>query len=172
MSSVGLRSQRDALTRSQHEGSDPLLELSTARILALRSMSDENLDLIERGTNEADMEDFEAVTCEHCRRRRAPGLLDRAVDGAVDAWHAARDWRRSMRCMLSSSLSTIACATRADDYRKAIDVATTDRGSAASASLDEAFQREIEHQPEQPRRTCRRGRRGLAPPRYVSSLRR
>ena len=69
---VGLRSQRDALTRSQHEGSDPLLELSTARILALRSMSDENLDLIERGTDKADMEDFEAVTAEHRRRRRAP----------------------------------------------------------------------------------------------------
>ncbi len=48
---LALDAQEQALSRSQREGSDQLIVLSTARILALRSLSDENLHLIERGTD-------------------------------------------------------------------------------------------------------------------------
>lgn len=142
---VGLRLQRDALTRSQHEGSDPLLELSTARILALRSMSDENLDLIERGTDKADMEDFEAVTASIAGADGHPGLLDRAVDNAVDVETAARDAGiDALHAQFLRVHDRVRELALDYDYRTAIDVATTDE-SAASAALDEAFEREIEH---------------------------
>ena len=60
---VGSTAQGSALVRSQREGSDQLIVLSRARILALRSLSDENLRLIERGTEASDLEeDFAAVT--------------------------------------------------------------------------------------------------------------
>ena len=73
---VLLDSQRRSLSTSQREGSDPLVMLSTARILALRSLSDENLDLIERGTEPAHMEDFDDVTA------GAGELLERASQAA------------------------------------------------------------------------------------------
>jgi hypothetical protein len=47
-----------ALAAAQEEGSDHFLVLSAARILTLRSMSDENLDLIERGTASTYLDDF------------------------------------------------------------------------------------------------------------------
>jgi hypothetical protein len=140
--SVGLQSQRDALTRSQNEGSDPLLELSTARILALRSMSDENLDLIERGTNEADMADFDSVTASVAGSEAKPGLLDQAVEGAVDEAAAARLSKLDALHGQFLAAHDRVRALTADDYRKAIAAAVTIE-APASATLDKAFQREI-----------------------------
>jgi hypothetical protein len=141
--SVGLRAQRDALTRSQREGSDPLLVLSSARILALRSMSDENLDLIERGTNKADMADFDAVSASIAGNDEKPGLLDRAANGAADAGTAARiaelDALHARFLAVHDRVRDLA----ADDYNKAIATAVTDQAHA-SATLDEAFARDIE----------------------------
>ena len=54
--------QQQALARSERDGSDLLIALSTMRILALQSLSDENLYLIERGTVPSYREDFDAVT--------------------------------------------------------------------------------------------------------------
>ena len=52
-----LRRQADALVESRDDGAEPVTALSTARILTLRSLSDDNLDLIERG--DENQEDFE-----------------------------------------------------------------------------------------------------------------
>ena len=141
--SVGLRAQRDALTRSQREGSDPLLVLSTARILALRSLSDENLDLIERGTNEADMEDFDAVTASIAGSEGTHGLLDQAAEAAVDAAAAARVAELGALHARFLAVHGRVRDLAADDYNKAIAIAVTDQ-ARASATLDEAFAREIE----------------------------
>jgi hypothetical protein len=141
--SVGLRAQRDALTRSQREGSDPLLVLSSARILALRSMSDENLDLIERGTNKADMDDFDAVSASIAGSDEQPGLLDRAANGAADAETEARiaelDSLHAQFLAAHDRVRDLA----ADDYNTAIAAAVTDQ-ARASATLDAAFAQEIE----------------------------
>ncbi|HWS45051.1 MAG TPA: hypothetical protein VN636_04250 [Acidimicrobiia bacterium] len=60
--SIGaLVAQQNALTRSQREGSDALQILSTARILTLRSFSDENLELIQRGATPEYIPDFDRV---------------------------------------------------------------------------------------------------------------
>ena len=73
---LALDAQEQALSRSQREGSDQLIVLSTARILALRSLSDENLHLIERGTDPAHREDFDLVTA---HVGGTDGLLDDAT---------------------------------------------------------------------------------------------
>ena len=59
---VSFTREQDSLLRAQREGSDGVIVLSTARILTLRALSDENLDLIERGTVAAYIEDFDDVT--------------------------------------------------------------------------------------------------------------
>jgi hypothetical protein len=49
---------QDALVRSNRNGASPLQILSTGRILSQRSLSDENLDLIQRGTDLSYATDF------------------------------------------------------------------------------------------------------------------
>jgi hypothetical protein len=141
---LGLQAQRHALTESQHEGSDPLIVLSTARILALRSMSDENLDLIERGTNAVNMAHFASDTASVVGVDGHSGLLDRAVGRATDVETAARV--AAIRALHDRFLAVHAQVQElagADDYRSAIGVATTDE-ARASAALDAAFGRELE----------------------------
>ena len=50
--------QGRSLARSQRDGADQLIVLSTIRILALRSLSDDNLHLSERGTDQTYRDDF------------------------------------------------------------------------------------------------------------------
>jgi hypothetical protein len=50
--------QENALRKSQADGAEQLLTLSTARILALQSLADVNLDLIARGTEKQYLDDF------------------------------------------------------------------------------------------------------------------
>ena len=77
---VRLDAQGSALASSQREGSDQLTVLSTARILALRSLSDDNLRLIERGTDTSDLEDdFATVTASVGGADGSGGLLGTAA---------------------------------------------------------------------------------------------
>ena len=73
-----LHSQQASLLRSQREGSDQLIVLSTARILALQSLSAENLRLIERAT-EPHLEHFEEATASIGAPDGATGLLGAAA---------------------------------------------------------------------------------------------
>jgi hypothetical protein len=79
--------QRGELDNSQQRGADPLLIASAARILLLRSLNDENLDLIERGTDQAHMADFDAVR-DVLGTAEAPGLIALAVGTSADANYA------------------------------------------------------------------------------------
>jgi hypothetical protein len=67
--------EQHALQRSQSVGSNPLQVLSAARILALRTFSDENLDLIERGAASSYMPDFNSLTAD-LTNEHGTGLLD------------------------------------------------------------------------------------------------
>jgi hypothetical protein len=58
---VAFTHERDLLNASQHRGADSLQIVSTARILTLRSFSDDSLELIERGAAPEYMPDFDAV---------------------------------------------------------------------------------------------------------------
>ena len=76
---IVLDAQERALVRSQREGADQLIVLSTMRILALRSLSDENLNLIERGTEAEYREDLAAVTASVGGTDGSGGLLGNAA---------------------------------------------------------------------------------------------
>jgi len=138
---IGLRSQRGALAESQRGGSDPLIVLSAARILALRSLSDENLDLIRRDTQQAS--DFATVTVSISGDEDSRGLLDRAASQAVDA--AASSGVTEIQRLHDQFLATHDRVRRlADeyDYDAAITLARNDE-AAASDALDKAFASEI-----------------------------
>jgi len=137
-----LRSQRDALAQSQREGSDSLIYLSTARILALRSLSDENLDLIDR-PNQIAMDDFDARTVSISGGEAKPGLLDQAATEAADSATAARVARiEDLHDEFVASHQRVRGFAAEYDYKNAISVATTDEAEA-SAALDRAFESEI-----------------------------
>lgn len=58
VSSVALSHEQHALEKARATGADPLEVVAAARILTLRSFSDENLDLIERGAVSGYLPDF------------------------------------------------------------------------------------------------------------------
>jgi hypothetical protein len=139
-----LEEQRDALVRSQAEGSDPMLVLSTARILALRSLSDENLYLIERGTEQSYLADFDAVTASIGDRQASSGVLGTASTHAADA--AARSRIDSIADLYAAYLDVHArVQALADEYEYglATDLAVEEQADAAAA-LDRALAEEID----------------------------
>jgi hypothetical protein len=139
---LGMRSQRGALAQSQREGSDSLIYLSTARILALRSQSDENLDLIDR-PNQAAMDDFEARTASISGGDGQAGLLGLAATRAVDSETAARVARiEHLHDEFVAAHARVRGFANDYDYKNAILVATTDE-TDASVALDDALETEI-----------------------------
>ena len=138
---LALDAQEQALSRSQREGSDQLIVLSTARILALRSLSDENLHLIERGTDPAHREDFELVTA---HVGGTDGLLDDATELAERTGSTAAIER--IRGLWDDYLAVNDRVRQLDDagtYLPAVAVAVTDEAGAA-ARLDAALDAEID----------------------------
>jgi hypothetical protein len=135
---TGLRSQRDALADSRRQGSDPMLLLSTARILALQSMSDENLDLIAR-PDAAAMADFEASTASIRGGGGQPGLLDQAAQRAEDSATVERvSELDALHRQFLDAHQRVRAFADGDDYNNAIAVASSEE-AAASAALDRAF---------------------------------
>lgn len=139
---AGLEAQRESLLRSQRDGSDPSLVLSTARILALRSLSDENLDLIERGTDQANIDDFEAVTASI--GDSDSGLLAIAAGDTIDG-RAGSGVERIIELHgdYLAAHDRVRELAAADDYRSATEVAVVDQAEA-SVRLDQALAGEID----------------------------
>jgi hypothetical protein len=82
-------SAHDALNRAQQRGSDSVEVLSSARILTLRAQNNDNLALIERGTGDVYVAEFERVMGQLGGTDGTSGLLgyaaeiaDRTGDGA------------------------------------------------------------------------------------------
>jgi hypothetical protein len=140
---VRLEAQRDALVRSQVEGSDPMLALSTVRILALRSLSDENLDLIERGTEAAHVADFEETTARIGDRDGASGVLGTAKANTVDSDRRARlDAIIDLYAAYLDAHARVRALADRYDYGEATDLAVGEQADAAAA-LDGALADEI-----------------------------
>jgi hypothetical protein len=138
-----LIAQRGALATSQQEGSDPLIVLSTVRILALRSLSDVNLDLVERGTESRYRDDFEAVTASIAGEDGSGGLLDRAADSAHD--RAARQRIGLITDRYSAYLAVhdeVGALDEGRDYLEAKDLTAT-RLADAAEEFDRALADEI-----------------------------
>jgi hypothetical protein len=72
--------ERSALATAREKGSDALQMLSTERILTLRSFSDDNLELVERGAASDYLPDFDRVQSQLVG---ANGLFDETANGVV-----------------------------------------------------------------------------------------
>jgi hypothetical protein len=136
--------QQEALTRSERDGSDLLLALSTMRILALRSLSDENLYLIERGTAAAYRDDFDEVTASitgplmEQARSSAPDDATRVEIRRIEGHHGQFvSVHDRVRRLFDADGDT-----EPDDYVTAVDIAVTDL-TAAATTVDEALATEI-----------------------------
>lgn len=141
---VRLEGQRDAILRSRSEGSDPMLVLSTTRILALRSVSDANLDLIERGTVPEYAEDFDRTTASIGDRDGGSGLLALAKADATD--RSARARIDSIIALYADFLDVhdrVAAMAARFEFAAATELAVGARAEAGSA-LDQALGAEIE----------------------------
>lgn len=141
----GLASQRNTFGRAQLDGSEPLLVHSVARILALQSLSDENLDLILSGTDPAPMADFETMVERMGGRDGRSGLLAQAREAAGDD----PDARARVEGIVARYVDYLAAHDRvraaADryDYPAAIELAVGEQ-AAASDALDAALTAEID----------------------------
>ena len=139
-----LDAERQSLTQSEDHGAAPLVLLSTARILALRSLSDENLNLIERGTEQQYLADFDQVTLSIGGSDEQPGLLDRAADMASDPAQARRIELIGLRFEHYLDVhDQVRSFDDAHDRAAAVTAAVIDQADAASA-LDGAIARELD----------------------------
>ncbi len=130
---VAFARERDALRRSQTKGSDPLQVLSTARILALRTFSDENLDLIDRGATSEYMPDF----------ARIAGMLQgtAATKGLLAQDFVGERVTLAFRQYLAAH-HAVRSADAAGEYTRAVFIATSAQ-AAAMQRLDTAFQVQV-----------------------------
>ena len=123
---VAFARERDALRRSQTAGSDPLQVLSTARILALRTFSDENLDLIDRGATSEYMPDFGRITAALQGSKGNRGLLTFDFVGMP----VTLDFRQYL-----AADREVRSADGAGDYTGAVSVATIGRLMRCNVSM-------------------------------------
>jgi hypothetical protein len=134
----GLLVERDALVDAQRQGSDHFLVLSSARIETLRAMADENLDLIQRGTEPAYITDFTAA---QSAVDGPAGLLAKAAQISestgigLDQVSALRDQFAGFVVLHSDVRDKVNNGL----YQQAVDQAIGDEASAA-AKLDTSYQ--------------------------------
>jgi hypothetical protein len=138
---LALEEQQEALVRSQREGSDQLIVLSNARILALRARSNENLHLIERGAEPSFLEEFDTM---RAFMSGDGGQLDQAALLAerTGSTGAVRDIR-SLWDQYLAVHDRVRQLDAANQYTPAVGVAVTD-GDAAARRLDTALDAEID----------------------------
>jgi hypothetical protein len=135
---VAFGAERDALRRSQRDGSDPLQLLSTARILTLRQIGDDNLELIERGAVDTYRPEFE-VAAEQLGGSR--GLIAQA--GTATRGTGAAQAMRQLTSTYAQFLGDHNSAKNANDrdnYLGAVAVTTGNQARDFQA-LDAAYQR-------------------------------
>jgi hypothetical protein len=137
-----LHSQQASLLRSQREGSDQLIVLSTTRILALQSLSAENLGLIEQ-TTEPHLEHFKESIKSIGAPDGSTGLLGTAADLAART--GSTDGVDEIAQRYADYLAVHDAVPELDDaasYNRAVELVVTDEADAADR-LDEALRTEI-----------------------------
>jgi hypothetical protein len=150
----------DALNRAQERGSDSVEVLSSARILTLRAQNNENLALIERGTGDVYVAEFERLMDELGGKDGKSGLLgyaatlaDRTGDGAriralAPEFTALRDLHSKVRALDSGGDYTQAVAlsvgTSNTDLATSLVEAKPGQELAAVDQLQSALQSDID----------------------------
>ena len=127
---------QDALARAQRSGSDPVEALSATQVLFSRAQTDESLILVNRGSDETDQADFNAVVRVLAPARGADGLLaevselDRRTAASAAGFVAGLAAYRSLT-------DRIAAFETRGDTRSAIDAAIgSSTSDAVTANLD------------------------------------
>jgi hypothetical protein len=144
LASLTLDAQEESLLRSRREGSDQLIVLSTARILALQSRSYENLYLIERGTDPSHLEHFATVTGSIGAPDGSTGELGKAAGLAERTGSAeAVDLIAQRYADYLAVHDEVRQLHEAGSYGVAVKLAVTTEADAA-LRLDEALRTEIE----------------------------
>jgi hypothetical protein len=144
--------EQDALKRAQSRGSDPLQVLSVARILTLRSFSDENLDLVERGATTGYQADFKDLADE---------LHDGRGTGLLDTRYASPSLVSSFEAYYGQHRVVELDNYRDGNYVRALNVATSDEARTLS-SLDAELGRQIDAARARLETNARHARNGLA----------
>jgi hypothetical protein len=142
LSAGALAVQERALRKSQSAGAEQLLTLSTARILALQSLADENLDLIARGSDDQYLNDLALVQREIGGRQT--GLL---LDARINAERTHTE--QVVNDLTTQTNGYFAFhdkvhAIDRDDYFKAVKLAVGPEADA-EALLDKGLEGEIRH---------------------------
>jgi hypothetical protein len=132
VSTVAFVHEQDSLQRAQRRGADPLQVLSAARIMTLRTFSDENLDLIERGAVSDYMPDFNRV---------AAALQPSRQAGLISSSYVTPDIKATFAKYLSLHESVRRNDARGN-YNEAVAVATSTEARAV-ADLDASLHQQI-----------------------------
>ena len=142
-----LRRQADALVESRDDGAEPVTALSTARILTLRSLSDDNLDLIERG--DENQEDFDQ-RIDSIGLDADDGVLDvadpitRSLERGYDDYLAAHEQVRLLAERGDHQAAVEMAVGREADAARALDEEIAELIGEASATLDRAAGRSVD----------------------------
>jgi hypothetical protein len=126
--------QQDALKRAQSRGSDPLQVLSVARILTLRTFSDDNLDLVERGATSGYQQDY---------KRLADGLHNSSTTGLLDSRYANSSLVADYERYGTEHTMVNRAYYNDGDYIGAVQTATSGEARALSA-LDDGLGRQVD----------------------------
>jgi hypothetical protein len=138
---LALEDQQEALVRSQREGSDQLVVLSNSRIFALRSRSNENLHLIERGAVPSFLEEFDTI---RAYMSGDGGPLDQAAQLAERTGSAgAVGGIRSLWDQYLAVHDRMRQLDESNQYTLAVGVAVNE-GDTAASLLDTALDAEID----------------------------
>jgi hypothetical protein len=152
ITTVAFVREQDALRRAQSRGSDPLQVLSVARILTLRSFSDENLDLVERGATTGYQADFKGLA-NRLHDGRGTGLLDtRSASPSL-----VSDFESYYRQHGVVSFDNY----HDGNYVRALNVATSDEARTLS-NLDTELGRQVDAARARLETNARHARNGLA----------
>jgi hypothetical protein len=142
--------EQNALKRSQSRGSDPLQVLSVARILTLRTFSDDNLDLVERGATSGYQDDYDRLTT---------ALHDSDNAGLLDAHNASRKLIADFESYQAQHRQVVR-RNRNGDYQGAVATATSDEARALS-NLDDTLGQQVNQARTRLERNAHDARNGL-----------
>jgi len=116
------RVQAVQLDRADRVGAEPMMAMATARILALRALSDSQLQLVERGTVPDHVEDFDRVI----DSLRGGALLDRAAAAGADVTGVTAELERFVGIH-----EGIRALDEEGNHRDAVELAVTEQVASA-----------------------------------------
>ena len=136
-------SEQDNLVRAQRNGSDQMQLLSSARILNLRMQSDDNLALVERGTGDAYVTDFDTFSDRLGGKDGTGGLLGDASQIATRTGSEARIHALGEQFVAFGAEHEQVRALDTQGQYDAAVARSIDKEAAAARALDDSLGSEI-----------------------------